>query len=203
VGRTGGQARNAQLVAERQAVSLGDGGRNHQWHTGTGGRGLVVCAPLAVERPDQQLDLTGAAEEEEPVRTARHVNRRQAGHHTYDRFGVGHVGAQPVDGRERQSSADVRGDFDDARIGGVRKRRTERVERTRQFGLENEDTEDDRHPDRHPDDAEQRAAPVRDQRGEVNAPERHERGPRPSHHGSSTASARRARPSATRSSRVP
>jgi hypothetical protein len=39
-------------------VALGDDCRNLQWHAGTVGGLLVTSALLAVERADQQLDLT-------------------------------------------------------------------------------------------------------------------------------------------------
>ncbi len=107
-------------------MPLGDDRRDLQRHAGAV-RGLLVARALfAVERADQQFDLTRPAEQKEPVGSTGDVHRRQAGDDRDDRLRSCHVGAQTVDRLDRQPAADIRGDLDDDRtVGGVGERRAE------------------------------------------------------------------------------
>ena len=110
------------------------------------------------------------------------VHRRQAGHDRNDRLRSGHLGVQTIDRLDRQAGVDVRGHLDHPAVGGLGERRPECIKWADEFGFENPYPEHHCHPQRDANDAEQRPAPVGDQGGEVDPPERQPAGAQPVHH---------------------
>ena len=177
--RTWRQAGDAQLVAELQAMPLGDDRRNLQWHAGAVGGLLVTGALLAVERADQQLDLAGAAEQEEPGGRERCEPRGASTSTGVNPATIGMTACAPATSARSRSTVST---GNRPLTSGVTS--TTPVSAAwvsdgpnESNGRESSDlristSENHRHPQRDADDAEQRPAPVGDQRGEVDPPER-------------------------------
>ena len=171
-------------------MPFGDDRRHLQWHTRTVCGLDVAGALLAVERADQQLDLARPAEQKEPVADLRATSTGVKA------ATIGMTASAPATSARSRSTVSIGNrplmfgrDLDHPGVGGVGERRAERVERADELGFEYQRAENHRHPQRDADHAEQRPAPVGDQRGEVDAPEGHPSGAQPLHHGSAMGAA--------------